>query len=212
MSFGDILLLEAQEYDPVGGLYYWPVEIADANYAAIRLTTALGIVVVEAGCNGGYDLDPYVNLAGKRIFDRTSSDFRDSGAIMGGRRILCGAAQQVEFFELWETVSTATPGQNIDTTSTNSTGTRQRRLHDRIWWNVGRVAIIVGAGLIVQGIAREHPWRDRFGPRVLRGFFYYQLNGNLAAPSGPHRATARSESHHYRRSRYQPRTRHLFRS
>ena len=26
MSFGDILLLEAQEYDPVGGQYYWPVK------------------------------------------------------------------------------------------------------------------------------------------------------------------------------------------
>ena len=83
MSFGDIMLLEAQEYDPVGGMYYWPVEIADATYEAIRVATALGITVVQAGCNGGYDLDAYTNLAGKKIFDRSSADFRESGAVMG---------------------------------------------------------------------------------------------------------------------------------
>ena len=82
MSFGDIMLLELQETDPVGGLYYWPGEIADATYEAIRVATALGIIVVQAGCNGGYDLDAYKNLAGKKIFDRSSPDFRDSGAIM----------------------------------------------------------------------------------------------------------------------------------
>ncbi len=77
MAFGDVLLLEAQEYDPsAGGLYYWPVEVADANYDAIRLATALGIVVVEAGCNGGYDLDAYVNLGGQAIFQRGAAGFR----------------------------------------------------------------------------------------------------------------------------------------
>jgi len=83
MNFGDIMLLEAQETDPVGGMYYWPVEIADANYEAIRVATALGITVVEAGCNGGYDLDAYTNLAGKHIFDRSKPDeYRESGAVM----------------------------------------------------------------------------------------------------------------------------------
>jgi hypothetical protein len=46
MAFGDVLLLEAQEYDPVSHSYYWPVEIVDATFDAIRLATALGIVVV----------------------------------------------------------------------------------------------------------------------------------------------------------------------
>jgi hypothetical protein len=84
MSFGDVLLLEAQEYDPVGGLYYWPVEIANATYDAIRLAPALGITVVEAGCSGAYDLDVYVNLSGNQIFNRSSTDFRDSRTIMVG--------------------------------------------------------------------------------------------------------------------------------
>src|SRR5262245_55433555 len=84
MAFGDVLLLEAQEYDPVSGQGLWPVEIVDATFDVIRLATALGIVVVEAGCNGSNDLDAYTNSAGKKIFDRSSSDFRDSGAIMVG--------------------------------------------------------------------------------------------------------------------------------
>ena len=35
MAFGDVLLLEAQELDPVTGTGLWPVEIADAT--SIRL-------------------------------------------------------------------------------------------------------------------------------------------------------------------------------
>jgi hypothetical protein len=32
MSFGDVLLIEVQERDPVGGTYDWPAEILQANY------------------------------------------------------------------------------------------------------------------------------------------------------------------------------------
>ena len=54
MSFGDVLLIEAQEYDPEKKMIpLWPVEIADVSYDTIRLATAAGIVVVEAGANGG---------------------------------------------------------------------------------------------------------------------------------------------------------------
>ena len=65
MAFGDVLLLEAQELDPVTGTGLWPVEIADAT--SIRLATALGIVVVEAGANGSNNLDNYSNAAGHKI-------------------------------------------------------------------------------------------------------------------------------------------------
>lgn len=82
LEFGDIMLLEAQEFDPVSGDYYWPVEVADANFEAIEAAAAKGIIVVQAGCNGWNDLDTYVNPSGKRIFDRSSPDFRDSNSIM----------------------------------------------------------------------------------------------------------------------------------
>lgn len=178
MSFGDILLLEAQEYDPVGGQYYWPVEIVDANYAAIRLATALGIVVVEAGCNGGYDLDPYVDLAGKRIFDRTSSDFRDSGAIIVGAGSSAAPHSRMSFSNYGNRIDCYAWGQNIDTTSTNSTGTDNAAYTAGFGGTSGASPIIVGAGLIVQGIAQNAPGY-RFGPRVLRKIL--TTNGTASA-------------------------------
>jgi hypothetical protein len=68
MGFGDVLHLEAQEFDPVCRKYFLPVEAADAIYDTIRLATALGITVVEGGSNGGVDLDLYVSVSGKHVW------------------------------------------------------------------------------------------------------------------------------------------------
>jgi hypothetical protein len=167
MAFGDVLLLEAQEYDPVGGLYYWPVEIVDANYDAIRLATALGIVVVEAACNGGYDLDPYVNLAGHRIFDRSSADFRDSGAIMVGAASSATPHTRLGFSNHGNRVDCYAWGQSIDTTSTNSTGSDNTLYTTGFSGTSGASPIVVGAALIVQGIAQS-TLSYRFSPHELR--------------------------------------------
>ena len=82
MSFGDVLLLEAQT--SLWGYTKVPVEIEPAVFDVIRLATALGIVVVQAGGNGGVDLDTVVNPSGQQIFNRASADFQDSGAIIVG--------------------------------------------------------------------------------------------------------------------------------
>src|SRR5262249_11630125 len=58
MSEGDILLLEAQTtYPPTTG--YLPVEVEQAVFDAIRAATDAGIIVIEAGGNGGVDLDQF---------------------------------------------------------------------------------------------------------------------------------------------------------
>ena len=174
MAFGDVLLLEAQEYDPnPGGLYYWPVEIADANYDAIRLATALGIVVVEAGCNGGYDLDAYVSPSGASIFDRSSADFRDSGAIMVGAA--SSASPHVRISPpawTWGSnygsrIDCYAWGENIDTTSTNTAGTNNTLYTTSFGGTSGASPIITSAAVIIQAIA-ETTLGYRFSPKELR--------------------------------------------
>jgi Subtilase family len=87
LHFGDILLLEAQTTDTTENKNLWPVEIRQAIFSTIRLATALGIIVIEAGGNGnlqlnmGKDLDEFES-AGKKMLNPTSVDFRDSGAIL----------------------------------------------------------------------------------------------------------------------------------
>lgn len=84
MSTGDILLIEVEE-----GTCH-PVEIYDDRLDAIRLATALGILVVEAAGNGNHDLDDWATVAGTHAvaglhrLDRASANFVDSGAIMVG--------------------------------------------------------------------------------------------------------------------------------
>jgi len=167
MAFGDVLLLEAQEYDPVRGLYYWPVEIVDATYDAIRLATALGIVVVEAGCNGGYDLDSYTNLSGKKIFDRTSADFRDSGAIMVGAGSSASPHSRLSFSNHGNRIDCYAWGENIDTTTTNSAGTDNTAYTTSFSGTSGASPIVTGASLVVQGLAQAS-LGYRFSPRELR--------------------------------------------
>jgi serine protease len=168
MAFGDVLLLEAQEFDPVGGAYLWPVEIVDGNYDAIRLTTALGIVVVEAGCNGGYDLDLYTNLSGKKIFDRSSADFRDSGAIMVGAGSSASPHTRLSFSNHGNRIDCYAWGENIDTTTTDSTGTDNTAYTAGFSGTSGASPIVVGAALLVQSIA-EASLGYRFSPLELRG-------------------------------------------
>ncbi|MEM7481471.1 MAG: S8 family serine peptidase [Acidobacteriota bacterium] len=75
---GDILLLEVQR----GGK---PTEIADpADRDAIRLASALGVIVVEAAGNGGVDLDRYRNPHSGRSLNPRDPSFIDSGAILVG--------------------------------------------------------------------------------------------------------------------------------
>ncbi|KAK0736682.1 peptidase S8/S53 domain-containing protein [Apiosordaria backusii] len=167
MAFGDILLLEAQEFDPVGGQYYWPVSVADANFDAIRLASALGITVVEAACNGGYDLDAYVNLSGKYIFNRSTPDYKESGATMVG-----ASSSAAPHYRLWYSnhgsrVDVYAWGENIDTTFTDDNTGTENYYTDFFSGTSGASPIIVGAAAAVQGIANAS-LGYKFSPLQLR--------------------------------------------
>jgi hypothetical protein len=76
MEPGDVLLIEAQTFGP--RVDFVPPEWDQAEFDAISIATAAGIIVVETAGNGGEDLDdPVFNGA----FDRA---VRDSGALIVG--------------------------------------------------------------------------------------------------------------------------------
>lgn len=167
MQLGDVLLLEAQETDPVGGKYFWPVEIVDSTYETIELATRLGIVVVEAGCNGSYDLDAYVNAAGKQIFDRSSTDFRDSGAIMVGAASSAVPHSRLSYSNFGSRIDLYGWGENVDTASTDLTGA-DNNLYDTNFNGTSSASpIVAGAAIIVQGVSQAH-LGQRLAPLYLR--------------------------------------------
>ncbi len=96
LAAGDIILLEMHRQGPSSGLTcndgncgqweFIPVEYWQADYDAIRTATSRNIIVVEAGGNGGMNLDSAIY---NRAFDRT---FRDSRAILVGAGTSTGRA------------------------------------------------------------------------------------------------------------------------
>jgi len=146
VQFGDVLLLESQT---VGKL---PAETEKAVFDLIRLGTALGVVVVEPAGNGMTDLDHYTNSAGKRVLDRASTDFADSGAVVVGgaksatsheRWFKSNYGSRVDCFAWAESVQTCT----TDTTASVSSYTAS------FDGTSSASAIIAGAAVVVQGMA-----------------------------------------------------------
>ncbi len=169
MSPGDVLLIEAQERDPAGGTYDWPAEILKANYNAIRTATAKGIIVVEAGGNGGHDLDAYKNEKSEKIFD---SSFRDSWAIMVGAGSSKHPHTKLPKSNHGNRIDCYAWGKNIDTTTTSEAGTSNTTYTTVFGGTSGASPIVAGAALILQGIAQAALNRRertrRFSPRELR--------------------------------------------
>jgi serine protease len=157
MSFGDILLLEAQTKNPMNNTNYMPVETIDSTFDAIRLATALGITVVEAGGNGYYDLDTYVHTNGLKIFNRSvPNEFRDSGAIMVGASGSNVPHSKSIFSNHGSRIDVYAWGENIDTAGTNFTGTDHTAYDPFFGGTSGASPIITGCSIVVQGIAQAN--------------------------------------------------------
>lgn len=150
---GAVLLLEVQRL----GI---PVEISDDVYAAIQLAVNHGIIVIEAAGNGGLygvNLDDFADINQDRVLARS---FRDSGAIMVGaahsglapisnthsRASVSNYGSRIDCYAWGENVATATSTANapfaVDEYRLNFDGTSSA------------AAIIAGAALLVQGMAR----------------------------------------------------------
>ncbi len=165
MGFGQVLLLEAQT--SIGAFVYVPVEVYDDTFDAIRLATALGIVVVEAAGNGGVDLDTLTNAAGDFILNRGSVDFRDSGAIVVGAASASAPHSRLGFSCFGSRIDCYGWGESIDTTGDGWTGTSTAAYTTSFGGTSGASPIVSGAALALQGIA-EASLGLRFSPKQMR--------------------------------------------
>lgn len=146
---GDVLLIEVQTS-------FLPAEIIDDWFDAIRLASALGIVVCEAAGNGNNSLDAYTNGAGQQILNPTSAGFRDSGAILVGaclspqphdRKLASNFGARVDCFAWGDNVVSTGYG-DLD----NGGGDADREYTGDFENTSAATPQIAGAALIVQGM------------------------------------------------------------
>ena len=181
MSAGDVLLLEAQtNYSIYSNV---PVEVEQAVFDAIQFATSQGIIVVEAAGNGAVDLDTFQDVNGKRILDRRSADFRDSGAIMVGAASSAAPHQRLSFSNYGSRIDCFAWGEDIDTCGDGWTGTGTNIYTSSFGGTSGASPIVTGAALLMQS------WRiangmSRYSPSVLRGLLSdVSLNTRSANPA-----------------------------
>jgi Subtilase family len=187
LHFGDILLLEAQVLDSTESGKMLPVEIQDAIYSVIRLASALGIIVIEAGGNGnlngneGNDFDQF-RINGEKILDPNSPDFRDSGAIIVAasshkmpynRICFSNYGDRMNCFAWGESVMTAGDHRGYSGLATNTyTG--------NFGGTSSASAIIAGTAIAVQSI-KEANHHSRFSPVQMRKILSDHSNSTPSA-------------------------------
>jgi len=178
MSPGDVLLIESQYVDEgPADLGFLPREVQIDVYEAIRLATALGVIVVEAAGNGGNDLDGYTNSYG-RILDPASDDFRDSGAIMVGAARSFFPHPRTESSNYGGRIDCYAWGEDIDTATAYVDGPNNEYNPD-FGGTSGASAIVAGAALAVQGLSESNV-SFKFSPGQLRALF---RDPDLGTPS-----------------------------
>ena len=153
LQIGDVLLLEIQK-----GLL--PTETDVADFDAIRLAVALGIVVVEAGGNGSFDLDSYTDGGGNFVLNRGSADFRESGAIVVGAALSPLPHNRANFSNFGSRVDCYAWGENVVTAGygdlDNGGGDKNKVYTAAFNGTSSASPIISGAALVVQGMYRAN--------------------------------------------------------
>lgn len=176
MDFGDVLILEAQvNVATSGDPQYGPVETIEANWEAIRLATALGMVVVEAGGNGtnnggtpAVNLDTWQNAASQRILwrDPGNADFRDSGAIIVAAASSATPHTRLAYSTHGQRIDCYGWGENVDTASSSTAGATTTYT-GTFGGTSSASPIVAGAALAVQGVCEANQ-NLRLSPRQMR--------------------------------------------
>ena len=185
MNFGSVLLLEAQVAVD-GASLLGPIEALDAEFDTIRLASALGIVVIEAGGNGTNNgfapplaMDTFTDPMGRQIFNPASVDFRDSGAIIVTAATSTAPHTRLVWAPHGQRIDCYAWGENINTC--NSTAAGATSIYQTGFGGTsGASPIITGAVLAIQGMAQAQ-LGFRFSPRQIREIIRTPANGTPAA-------------------------------
>ena len=161
MNAGDLLLLEVAYGDGPELL----AESEMADFDAIRLAAANGIIVVEAGGNGDSsgnpnDLDTWTDSSSNFRLNRTHADFQDSGAIVVAAATSTTPHNRMSWSNFGSRIDCYSWGQNIVTAgygdlAGNSTANRNDDYTSTFGGTSGASPIISGAALFLQGIYKE---------------------------------------------------------
>ncbi|HET7698372.1 MAG TPA: S8 family serine peptidase [Vicinamibacterales bacterium] len=179
MTPGDVLLLEVQR--GVGQ----PTETDDADFDAIRLAVANGIVVVEAAGNGDVDLDAYTD-GGLQVLNRGSADFRDSGAIMVGAANAAVPHDRAGFSCFGSRIDCYGWGNGIVTCGygdlDDGGGDDNLTYTDTFGGTSGASPMVTGAALIVQGRYAATAG-TRLSPTQMRTLLADPATGTVQGPN-----------------------------
>ncbi|MCU7668071.1 S8 family peptidase [Bacillus thuringiensis] len=177
MQAGDILLLEAQAtYDGYGDKNYFPVEVKPDIFDAIRMGTNKGIIIIEAGANGGNDLDQFRDRNGKQVLNRNSPDFKDSGAIMVGAASARVPHKRSYFSNYGSRVDVYGWGNAVDTTDAKPSEFITNLYTSSFAGTSSASPIIAGAAASIQGIVKNNQGRV-YTPRQLRAILSNSSTG-----------------------------------
>ena len=157
-----------------------PVEVQPDVFDAIRTGTDKGIVIIEAGANGWNDLDEFKNKDGKKVLNRNSKDFKDSGAIMVGAGVPAVPHGRSWFSNYGSRIDVYGWGDKVDTTSADPNKGVKNLYTSSFNGTSSASPIIAGAAVSIQSIAKEHLGQP-YKPSELRDIL---SNPNTGTQSG----------------------------
>ena len=201
---GDVLLLEVQRdaNRGVGNGKWVATEFDNADFTAIRLASALGVIVVEAAGTAA-DPEPAFDLAGLAPFNPASGSFQgDSGAIMvaGSKKAVpherapsSNFGARVNCYAWGEDVATLSGGTDVggeikgDGTPAAASTSEKVRYTRQFGGSSAAAAIVAGAAILVQDVYRlgslSRPTGGRLSPRRMRNLLCDPATSTARAPT-----------------------------
>jgi serine protease len=176
---GHILLLEVQRG-------YLPTEVDEADFDAIRLASGLGVLVVEAAGNGGFDLDAWTGPTTHRSLNRGDGAFRDSGAVVVGAARAALPHDRASFSNYGSRVDCFAWGEAVTTCGFGDlAGTGAKDAYTNKFNGTSSASpIIVGAAALLQTLHKTAT-AGTLSPQAMRSLLADPATGTRQGPNVP---------------------------